>query len=131
MSTTTTQRKPTRKRSRQGDRQARAVADYLALISEPAKLIDWEKVGEIQQQLETCEDPVERLRLRTEMEALGTPDAEAIEAGFIEHGKAWADKNGVGLGAFAAEGVEARILRRAGFPVPRQSRKRASRNGNG
>lgn len=94
-----------------------AVRDYLLLISEPDALLDHKAIMSARSKLEQASDPLERVALRAEVDALETPDVEGIEAAFVQHAKGWADVNGVQAGAFLAEGVESKVLRRAGFQV--------------
>ncbi|MDP8971512.1 MAG: hypothetical protein M3N52_13630 [Actinomycetota bacterium] len=95
----------------------RAVRDYLVALKDLAALRDQDQLSELQRQLEESTDPVKRLQLRQELLELESPSLQRYEDDFVAHAKNWADEHEVGPDAFAAEGVPASVLRRAGFRV--------------
>lgn len=89
--------------------------NYLVALKDPDALLDEDHIGKLQQRLEESDDQLERLRLRQELEDAQRPSVENFENEFITHAKAWADEQGVGASAFAAEGVPDDVLRKAGL----------------
>lgn len=103
----------------------RAVRDYLVALKDLAALRDEEHLGELRNLLEASTDPIERLQLRQQLLQLESPSLQQYEQAFIDHARTWAEEQHVGAEAFAAEGVPAAVLRRAGFGVSRRGRGRA------
>jgi len=70
-----------------------------------------------------------RLFPRQQLLDAEAPNVERLEEGSVTHAKAWADHIPISVNAFAAEGVPADVLRRAGFPVaaPFRGRRRTPR----
>lgn len=95
-------------------------------MRDPESLRDDEAIAEKEQQLESSDDPIERLKLQEELRKLAKPSLEAVEDEFVVHAKSWADEAGISAKAFAAEGVPAAVLRRAGFSVSGAGRSRRS-----
>jgi hypothetical protein len=93
------------------------IRTYLNALRDPQSLRDEEAVEETRARLESTDDPIERLRIQSELDRLAEPDLDAVEDDFVVHAKAWADEAGISAKAFAAEGVPNGVLRRAGFPV--------------
>jgi hypothetical protein len=103
--------------------QEQAIRDYLTVLNDPAAL-HTSDVGELQAQISGTDDPIERLRLRGKIEQLKNPDSSKYEDAFVKHAKAWATEHGVTADAFRAEGVPPAVLRKAGFTVRGDGRKR-------
>lgn len=103
----------------------RAVRDYLVALKDLAALRDEERLGELRNRLEASTDPIERLQLRQQLLELESPSLQQYEQAFIDHARTWAEDQHVGPEAFAAEGVPAAVLRRAGFGLGRRGRARA------
>lgn len=93
------------------------VRTYLSALRDPESLRDDDAIADKEQQLASTDDPIERLRLQEELAKLTKPSLEAVEDEFVVHAKAWAEETGISEKAFAAEGVPAQVLRRAGFAV--------------
>ncbi len=111
----------------------RAVRTYLAALKDPSALRDEGKVAKLQEDIAGAGDPVKRLRLRQQLLDAERPSLSKFEDEFVTHAKTWADENGLSSEVFAAEGVSAGVLRRAGFAVrggggrrPAGARRRAS-----
>lgn len=90
---------------------------YLTFLRDPGLLIDRELVLKLTGELEQATDPIERLRLRAELERASRVDEDTLRREFIAEAKAWADDQGIGVDAFLTEGVPAAVLAEAGFPV--------------
>jgi len=101
-----------------------AVRDYLVALKDPTSLRDDAHIADLQRRLEASDDRLERLLLRQQIDDAQQPSIERYEGEFVTHAKAWADDQGIGASAFAAEGVPERVLRKAGF---RMGRDRATR----
>jgi hypothetical protein len=99
-----------------------AVQSYLVALKDPSALRDDESLADLQRQLSEARDSLTRLRLQQRIMDAEEPKLEQYEAAFITHAKDWADENGISSKAFVAEGVDASVLRRAGFNVPGRGR---------
>jgi hypothetical protein len=106
--------------------QEHAIRNYLTVLNDPAAL-HTSDVGELQAEISGTGDPIERLRLRGKIERLKNPDSSKYEDAFVKHAKAWATENGVTAGAFRAEGVPPAVLRKAGFAVRGDGRRKRTR----
>src|SRR5688572_30115013 len=95
--------------------QETAVRNYLLSVRDPGALRDENAIAELKAKLEQSDDQLERLQLRQQLLDIENPPLERYEDAFVEHAKAWADRTGISGEAFAAEGVPASVLRRAGF----------------
>lgn len=95
--------------------QDAAVRNYLVSLRDPAALRDDAKIKELQERLGATDDELERLKLRQQIIDAEQPSIDGLEEAFVTHAKAWADEHGISEKAFLAEGVPARVLRRASF----------------
>ncbi len=96
-----------------------AVRSYLAWLKGPGALVDHDRVAGMRQRLEHTDDQMQRVRIQQQLLDAQTPATDGLVESFVTHAKSWADKRGISAQAFLAEGVPARVLRRAGFRVPR------------
>lgn len=94
-----------------------AVRNYLTVLKDPESLRDDERVAEIENQLATTADAIERVMLQQQLRDAQRPTTEHYDEAFVTHAKAWADAHGISVAAFLAEGVPPAVLRRAGFSV--------------
>lgn len=104
-----------------------AVRNYLVVLKDPDSLRDEERVSELEAQLGSTTDPIERVMLQQQLREARRPETHHYEDAFVTHAKAWADAHGISVAAFLAEGVAPAVLRRAGFSV---SGARAGRRGD-
>jgi hypothetical protein len=109
------QQAPRKERTQMASTQETAVRNYLLSVRDPGALRDEGAIADLKSKLEQSGDELERLQLRQQLLDIESPSLERYEDAFVEHAKAWADKTGVSGEAFAAEGVPAAVLRRAGF----------------
>jgi hypothetical protein len=91
------------------------VRSYLLALRDPSALRDDDAVAALEERIDASSDQIERLKLRQELLEARTPSLDRYEEDFVTHAKAWAEDNGVSADAFASEGVDAAVLRRAGF----------------
>lgn len=103
--------------AKQEQKHEHAIRTYMRLIKEPEALIDAERIQELNTHLNDAHDPVERVKIRSEVERERTPDIDHIESEFVTHAKPWATKHGIDPQAFIAEGVDPTLLKRAGFKI--------------
>lgn len=96
---------------------AQAVTNYLLALKDPGALRDDELIAKLNVELASATDPIARLELRQQLADAEAPALDNVEAAFVDHAKAWADKSGISAAAFAAEGVDPSVLRRAGFTI--------------
>lgn len=108
--------------------QDEAVRTYLAALRDPESLRDDDKVSALKEQLESTDDPLERLKVRAELERAADIGPEDYEEGFIKHAQEWAKANDVPVSVFKAEGVPADVLNRAGFAVEAPKKAAASKS---
>jgi hypothetical protein len=113
-----------------------AVRSYLTALKDPSALRDEETIASIENEIDSTSDELDRLKLRQQLLEAQSPQIERFEEDFVTHAKAWADEHGVSAEAFASEGVDAAVLRRAGFRVGGgrgrgSSRRSGSSNGSG
>ena len=106
--------------------QESAVRNYLVSLKDPSALRDSERIEGVRQRLDSSQDELERLQLRQELLEAEQPPLERYEEEFVTHAKAWADDRGISEKAFAAEGVPAAVLRKAGFRNVRGGRRRVA-----
>lgn len=108
-----------------------AVRSYLLFLSNPQLLVDTATAERLRAQLAATTDPLDRLKVLSQLEAVETVDTAALTAGFIAHAAAYAATEQVTAGAFAAFGVPAEVLAAAGFDtaaLPPPPRRRVSRD---
>lgn len=110
-----------------------AIRNYLTVLEDPQKLVDKDAVAKASQAIHATNDPIERLKLRSELAALQEVPTDEIEAAFIEAVKGWAEKNHIAPKALLDEGVPAKVLQNAGIdlnghtPAPAKAKKKATR----
>jgi hypothetical protein len=102
--------------------QEQAIRDYLTVLKDPTA-VHANDVRDLEAKVEGTTDPVERLRLRAQIEQAKRPDTSKFEDAFAKHAKGWAQEHGVTVEAFLAEGVPPAVLRKAGFTVRRGGRR--------
>lgn len=105
-----------------------AVRNYLTALRDPSSLRDEETIAQLQQQLDSSADELERLQLRQQLFDMDSPSVRQFEDEFVTHARAWADEHGITAKAFEAEGVPGAVLRRAGFSVGRGGRPSGGRS---
>lgn len=106
--------------------QEDAIRRYLTYINNPDELVDQDQIDKLQQKLEQSDDPVERIKLRNEIERVKQPPADELEAEFVRVAKQWSDHNGISAEALKAEGVKPSVLRKAGFQIAGGQRRRST-----
>ena len=97
------------------DTAERAVRNYLVFLDDPRKLIDKELVDSLQAKAQQTIDPIERLRIYTELERAQCSDESTYRLDFILHAKTWAAANDVCAAAFRRLGVGDDVLNSAGL----------------
>lgn len=111
-----------------------AIRSYLEGLGQSDKpVVDREAVKAIKAQVRTEKDPINKLKLLTELEEQEKgqlPDRTAEEQAFISSAKAWAEQEKISVSAFQASGVPDAILRKAGFTVTAASPAKAARAGS-
>lgn len=106
--------------------QEEAIRRYLTYINNPDELVDQSQIETLQQKLSESHDPVERIKLRNEIERTKQPPADELEAEFVRVAKQWAEQHGISAEALRAEGVKPAVLRKAGFTIGGGTRKRTT-----
>lgn len=101
-----------------------AVRRYLAYLADPAAVRDEERIDDLEKRIAETEDPIEKIKLASELYRAQHVDGSEYREAFVAEAKQWADDNGVVSEAFLQLGVPAEDLREAGFDVGRQGRGR-------
>lgn len=107
-----------------------AVREYLTALRDPDSLKDEKKLKDVEDKIASTKDVLEEAKLLSELNRLSKIDPLDYEAGFVEHGKAWADEANVPAKTLSSMGVGDDVLRKAGFDVasgPSRSPKPATR----
>lgn len=112
-----------------------AIRSYLNGLGQSDKpVVDREAVKAIKAQVRSEKDPINKLKLLTELEEQEKgrlPDRTADEQAFISSAKAWAEQENVSVAAFQASGVPDAVLRKAGFTVTSAGPAKATRSTSG
>ena len=107
------------------------VRDYLTALRDPKALLPTDAIESARSDLEGTDDPIERLKIRAEIEKLEAPPVDRLREEFVGVAKEWADGVGISGAAFAAEGVANDVLRDAGFTVSGGSTRSAPKRASG
>ena len=99
-----------------------AVRRYLAYLDDPSSAVDQQAVVAAEAAFAAATDPLERLHAAADLEAARSADAGAIEDDFVRHARAYGEAEGIPASAFAAVGVPAEVLERAGLSLPAAGR---------
>lgn len=102
-----------------------AVRRYLAFLADPANARDENRVTELERSLAEADDPIEKIKLASELYRARNVDGSQFRADFVAEAKAWADENGIVSDAFLQMGVPIEDLRQAGFDVGRGPSRRS------
>lgn len=92
-----------------------AVRNYLLYLDDPAQLVNQAEVERVERQLSSASDPLDKLRLLTELQQLRECDGEQLRADFCRHARRWAEANGISVQSFTSLGVDEATLRQAGM----------------
>jgi hypothetical protein len=103
---------------------------YLQYLADPSKLVDPASVKKLESDVDKAKDPIEKLRALAALERARSVDGAMYEEAFIRSARAWAEAEGIPLGAFRSMGVPEAVLNRAGFESARR-RGRTARRGAG
>jgi hypothetical protein len=106
-----------------------AVRRYLAYLDDPSTAVDQEAVASAEAAFEAASDPLGRLHAAADLEKARSADASGLEDDFIRHAKGYAASQDIPAAAFAAVGVSAEVLTRAGFEVEGGRRARGGSSG--
>jgi hypothetical protein len=104
-----------------------AVRRYLQYLADPGSLRDDAAVEAAEKAVAEAGDPIEKLRALSALERAGRVDGTHLTRGFLLHARAWAEANGITVGAFQALGVPDDVLAGAGFPVGRKANRKPAR----
>lgn len=102
-----------------------AVRRYLAFLSDPSNARDEDRIADLEQSLAQADDPIEKIKLASELYRAQNVDGSQFRTEFIATAKQWADDNGVVSEAFLQMGVPVEDLRQAGFDVGRGPARRS------
>ena len=95
-----------------------AVRQYLGFLGDPATLVDHDRVAALQDALngpDAPTDPIERLRLESELDRVRSTDGESVVREFISVAKQFAEEEDITADAFRRQGVPTEVLAQAGF----------------
>lgn len=95
-----------------------AVRLYLLFLEDPGKLRDDLEIQRKTKAVLDAKDPIEKLKALAALERAANIDEKPLRAGFAAHAKAWAEDQGIPVGAFRELKVPDDVLREAGFSLP-------------
>lgn len=95
-----------------------AIRLYLLFLEDPAKLRDDADIQKKTKAVLDAADPIEKLKALAALERAANIDDKPLRAGFVAHAKAWAEDQGIPVGAFRELKVPDEALREAGFTLP-------------
>lgn len=104
-----------------------AVRNYLLFLEDPAQLVDQEEVARLEAQLKTSSDPLEKLRVVSQLQRTREGDRDSYRHAFCAHAKSWAEANDIPAASFLELGVDEATLRSAGFAVRAPAQRREAR----
>lgn len=106
-----------------------AVRRYLSFLADPSGVRDDERIAELERGLAESTDPIDKIKLASELYRAQNVDGSEYRDAFVAHAKEWAEENGVVSEAFQQLGVPDEDLRAAGFSVGRGPRRPRSGSG--
>jgi hypothetical protein len=109
--------------------QQESIRAYLTFLDDPFSLIDAKKINEIETAVAAAQDPIEKLKLLSDLERAKSVDGTILKSAFVTHAKPWATENGVTAEAFRTMGVSTEVLVAAGFTGLRNSKTRKNSPG--
>ena len=92
-----------------------AVRAYLQFLEDPESVRDHTAIAEATERSQSAQDPLERLKALSTLQALETIDGSSYRAGFVAAAAGWAKENAVTAEAFATLGVTDDVLADAGL----------------
>ncbi|MPZ72627.1 MAG: hypothetical protein GEU74_05250 [Nitriliruptorales bacterium] len=92
-----------------------AVRNYLSALRDPDSLRDEKAVQALRAKLDKATDPVERLRLRSDLERAEAVDVAGFEREFVRNARSFSRETGISGQVLLAEGVPRSVLRKAGL----------------
>ena len=95
----------------------KAVQNYLAWVQDRGSLIDQAKVDRLTSKLDAATDPIEKLKIFTELSVEQEAPEERYLQPFLEHAVEWAEENEIPVDGFQWMGVQRKHLITAGFDV--------------
>lgn len=118
-----------------------SIRDYLDAVGKrvpkPRRVVDKDAIAAVRDQIKQAVDPIVKLKLYKDLEAVRRPKLEPaadrsteLEEGFVAEAKGWADTQGIPASAFVAMKVPRDVLRRAGFVVSGSARSAARAAGS-
>ncbi|WP_436792656.1 hypothetical protein [Actinospongicola halichondriae] len=113
------------------DADAKAVQNYLTYLRDPSALIDEVAIKAAEEAVTKAQDSGDVLaeaKARAEREAASKVDASDFRSAFIKSVKAWSDANKVSAQVLSDMGVDAAVLRDAGFDDVPSSKGRQKRS---
>lgn len=109
-----------------------AVRLYLMYLEDPATLVNATKVRAAEEAVGRAKDPLDRLKALADLTHARQADEEQVTRDFIEHAKAYAERESIPVSAFQEMGVQTEVLAQAGFDVRgRRSSGRSGRSRSG
>jgi len=106
------------------------IRQYLIAQKNPDELIDKRVVEDLRDQHDASDDPIERVKIASEIERLSNPPVAAIRQEFIANAQSWAHEHNVTVNALIEEGADEDDLLAAGLipgPAPKGESKAASK----
>ncbi len=92
-----------------------AVRNYLLWLRDPESLRDEATIADLKSRAEAATDPLEELRLRSELKRASEVDGTTYRNEFVAQARSWAEQSDVTADAFRQMGVPQADLRDAGL----------------
>ncbi len=108
-----------------------AVRRYLQFVADPSSLVDHAAIADLERQAQAADDPIDKLKLLSQLERSRAVDGERTKIDFIRYAKQWADANEISPAAFRALGVDDQLLLAAGIGARQRPATRARRSAAG
>ena len=99
-----------------------AVRRYLLSLTDPDALLDRDRADDLEKQIATTDDPLDKLRLYGELHRCTTVDKDELTAEFIRHARTWARSHDIPPSAFETYGVPRQVLDEAFTSIGRAQR---------
>ncbi len=99
------------------DESTMAVRRYLEFVADPESARDEDLIASLEARVAGETDVIARLRLLSDLDRAKQVDGTELLEGFVKHGRAWAGRNQITVGALRSVGVSPVVLAEAGFDL--------------
>ena len=97
------------------DQAELAVRRYLNFLQDPTSIVDTKRIAELELQLSSSTDSIERLHTTAALEKAKFADGDSVRAAFVKNARAYANAFDLPASAFRGMGVDENTLNDAGL----------------